>query len=126
MNNAKLLKLTSLNVGDTITGTITGIEQGKYGAVIVMNIGGETTKVFPAGNLKRFFAEDEVKGIYNIGNSLTITRKEDATLKNGVQVSQFLKSSKSGQATTTATPASPVVDEKARLQAKLAAARKAV
>ena len=120
------LRLTEMEVGSSVSGTIESIEEGKYGAVLVLNVPAVgSTKIFTAGNIKRFFADDQSKGVYNIGNTILITRKEDATLANGMKVTQFLKNSKPANSVTT-TSAAPVNNDskKAELQAKLAAARK--
>lgn len=120
------LRLTEMEVGTSVSGTIESIEEGKHGPVLVLNVpGAGSTKIYMAGNIKRFFADDQLKGVYNLGNTLLITRKEDATLANGMKVTQFLKNSKPANTVTT-TPAAPVNNDskKAELQAKLAAARK--
>lgn len=129
-NNETLLKLTSLNVGESVSGVITGVEQGKFGPVVVLNVNGTTTKVFLAGNVKQFFTTDQSKGLYNNGNLLTITRKEDATLNNGMRVTQYYKTSKKNDSqsvnTPTTAPTTPTTqtNKKAEIQAKLAAARR--
>lgn len=120
------LRLTEMEVGSTVSGTIEGVEEGKFGAVLVLKVPTEgTVKVFTAGNIKKFFADDQSKGVYNIGNTLTITRKEDFILQNGMRVTQFVKNSKKPSDEATETPSTTTNNSaKAALQAKLAAARK--
>lgn len=123
-----VLRLTEMEVGTTVSGTVEGVEEGKFGAVLVLNVPAVgSVKIFTAGNIKKFFADDQSKGLYNIGNLLSITRKEDFVLKNGMKVSQFTKTSKRASdadtETVTTTPTT-TASTKAALQAKLAAARK--
>lgn len=120
------LRLTEMEVGSTVSGTIEGVEEGKFGAVLVLNVPtAGRVKVFTAGNIKKFFADDQSKGVYNIGNTISITRKEDFTLQNGMRVTQFVKNSKKLSDEVTEVSSKTTNDStKAALQAKLAAARK--
>lgn len=125
-----VLRLTEMEVGSSVSGTIEGLEEGKYGTTLILNVPAVgSVKVYTAGNIKRFFADDQSKGVYNIGNNLLITRKEDATLANGMKVTQFMKNSKAAGATratsqSASNNATTTDSKKAELQAKLAAARK--
>ena len=95
------LSTAKMGVGESVTGTLLGTEQGKYGPVIILNVNGREVKVNPSGNLKLKANSNEL----NAGSFYTITRKEDATTKSGYPVTQF--DIQEGQSTSTTTaPAS--------------------
>lgn len=129
------LKLTNLNIGESVEGTILSAEEvqinGKDGksfpsVTIVLRTADGDVKVQTAGNVKKFFKKDQATGKYDAGKYIVITRGEQVTLKNGFQTSHFFV--EPGTATKAANPVTPVraaspVSKKAELEAKLAAQR---
>lgn len=79
------LSTAKMGVGESVTGTVKGYEDGKYGKILVLDVNGREIRVSPSGNLK-FKVTD---GALEVGTFYTITRKEDDRTKNGYAVTQF-------------------------------------
>lgn len=130
MTNTTTLKLTSLNVGESVEGTILNAEAKQITSkdgksfetvTITLRTGDGDVQIQTAGNVKKFFKQDQAKGKYDAGKYIVITRGEQVTLKNGFQTSHFFV--EPGQATPAVTAPTTPVSKKAELQAKLAAQR---
>jgi len=111
------LKATDMQVGESVTGTLKGFSEGKYGSNIVLEVQGREVTVFPAGNLK-FIEKDVADGKRNIGSFLVITRTDNVTTKNGFTSSQFTIS-----AQDSASKAAPAASTGASVKEKIQAIR---
>jgi hypothetical protein len=113
IKNGKL-KATEMEVGASVTGTIKGFKDGKFGQSILLDVNGRETEVYPAGNLKYAVADGKLQ----TGLFTTITREENGTTKNGYSVSRFNISQGQQQATQSIStaPKSSVQDQLAAIR----------
>lgn len=111
----KTVSASKMTIGETLTGSIVDVKEGKYGAIFVLENGaGEQVTLFPSGNLK-FLADDLEKGKKQLNTSYTITRVANKNIK-GYEVSQFTVNA---SATTEAAKANnTVADKLAAIRAK--------
>lgn len=116
MKTNNVFKTTSLDIGDSVTMTITDVKEGKYGAVYIGTIDGDSAEIRPSGNLK-FLADDLAQGKKELGKAYTVTRIADKSIK-GYSVTQFSVT----EAASTATPTvnNTVADKLAAIRAKRA------
>lgn len=115
----KVLKTTSMQIGESITVTITDVTEGKFGANYVATVNGETTEIRPSGNLK-FLADDLANGKKSLNVPYVITRTADKSgvskLGKSYTASQF-EVTPAGEAANT-TQANPVAAKLAAIRAK--------
>ena len=124
MNNKKSITTSKLAVGESFTGSLVDINQGKFGPVYTFSIDGKDVTVFPSGNLK-FLAEKIDKGEVAINAPLTITRTADIRTKAGFTATQFsivdaanAATAGAGAATAAAASVTSVADKLAAIRAK--------
>ena len=86
-NRTKSISTSKMAMGESVTGSIVDVKDGKYGPIYVLNVGGNDVDLFPSGNLK-FLASDLESGKRQLNTPYTITRIADKTIK-GYPVSQF-------------------------------------
>lgn len=116
MANLSIFKTTSINVGDSVTMSITDLSEGKYGTEYVGTVNGKSVKISPSGNLK-FLADDLAQGKRELNKVYTVTRKPDIKSKSGYNVTQFTITEGVVEVNTS-TQTSSVADKLAAIRAK--------
>lgn len=130
------LRLSAMQEGESVSGTIEGVETGANGPELLLNVLGQgTVRVYIIGNLKRFFDEDAKKGRYKTGKKVLITRRKDFTFGNsGITSSTFTlvdldKPTQTAPAAKTANTntatAAPFKSKRSQIDDELKAMRKA-
>ncbi len=117
IKNGKV-KATEIQVGESITGTLLGVRENKFGTQNpLIEVNGTEVEIYAAGNLK-FLAEKIDRGQLTVGAFTTITRGEDGTTKKGYSVTQFdVVQDQTNQATSTSNVPTSSVSVKDKLQA---------
>lgn len=90
------VKLGDLQVGDSVTGILTGTTTSKFDKpILFMTIAGVESVVFTKGNVARFLPGDIESGKIQLNTEITITRTEDKSFvaKNGPKAGETIKSS---------------------------------
>lgn len=113
IKNGKL-RATEMQVGESVTGTLLGFKEGKFGSNLVLEVNGREVEIMPAGNLK-FVEKDVAAGKRTVGAFTTITRLENKDIK-GYSTSQFAIT----QASEAATAAPAAGNNTANIKARLA------
>lgn len=80
-----VLKTSQMEVGSTVSGVLTDLEEGQYGKSLKLDINGREVLVYPSGNLKK----DANDGRLRVGTKLTITRQSDVVVGGNFTATNF-------------------------------------